>query len=212
MRLAAHRVLALVATATVLTACANGEWAEGEARDDWSLVFDGHGSASAQEGTVVLEPRQAASADTTHGGLVVTTRDYPADTTLAITARTESQLRQGEEPNPWEVAWVLWNYQDNEHFYAVALKPGGWEITKQDPAFPGNQRFLLTGTEPSFPIGVDYRVEVTQSGGDMTVSVDGVDLGTVSDTERPYTEGAIGLYTEDARVRFTQLTVDAPEL
>lgn len=207
-----RRVLALAATTALLTGCASSEWVEGESRNDWQLVFDGHGSATEQEGTIVLEPRAATSADTTHGGLAVTTRNHPADTTFAVTTRTEAQLRQRDEPNPWEVAWVLWNYQDNEHFYAVALKPGGWEISKQDPAYPGNQRFLLTGTEPRFPIGADYRVEVTQSGGAMTVSVDGVGLGTVTDTEQPYTEGAIGLYTEDARVRFTNLTVDTPEV
>lgn len=202
-----RRLLLLATAVAALTGCAgNGTWSEGGRYDGWTVVFDGHGTVLEDDGAVVLEPKRATSSATTHGGLVVTTRAHPSDTSFAITTRTEEQIRQGE-PNPWEVAWVLWNYQDPEHFYAVALKPGGWEISKQDPAYRGNQRFLLTGTEPHFPIGQDYRVEVTQSAGSMTVSVDGVELGTVTDTERPYAEGSIGLYTEDARVRFTNLSV-----
>lgn len=196
----------LAATSVVLLAgCAVGQtWAEGSEHEGWRVVFDGHGSVRPDDGAVVLEPRSAASADVTHGGLVVTTQAYPAGTDLAITARTEEQLRQGE-PNPWEVAWVLWNYEDPEHFYAVVLKPNGWEVSKQDPAYRGNQRFLASGTEPRFPIGPGYRVEVEQTDGVMAVSVDGEPLVEVTDTERPYTEGSVGLYTEDARVRFEGL-------
>lgn len=197
----------LLIMTSLMTACSAAGWAEGDERHGWTLVFAGHGSATAEDGSVVLEPQKAQSADTTHGGLVVTSEGHPNDTTFTVTVHTEQQLRDGA-PNPWEVGWVLWNYQDNEHFYAVALKPGGWEISKQDPAYRGNQRFLLTGTEPVFPIGSDYQVTVTQSGATMTVAVDGTQLGTVTDTERPYTEGAIGLYTEDARVRFSGLSVD----
>ncbi|OLT39564.1 calcium-binding protein [Serinicoccus sp. CNJ-927] len=194
-------VLALL----LLAGCASGQaWEEGSEHDGWRVVFDGHGVVRPDGDGVLLEPRHAASADVTHGGLVVTTQAHPAGTDLAITASTQEQVREGD-PNPWEVAWVLWNYQDPEHFYAVVLKPNGWEVSKQDPAYPGNQRFLASGTEPRFPIGADYRVEVEQADGVMSVSVDGEQLAEVTDTERPYTEGAIGLYTEDARVRFADL-------
>lgn len=60
------------------------------------------------------------------------------------------------EPNPWEVGWLLWCFSpdpthpydpsptsnSNFRFYAVVLKPNGWEVSKQDPAYPGGQRFL----------------------------------------------------------------------
>lgn len=60
------------------------------------------------------------------------------------------------EPNPWEVGWLLWCFSpdpthpydpsptsnSNFRFYAVVLKPNGWEVSKQDPSYKGGQRFL----------------------------------------------------------------------
>lgn len=60
------------------------------------------------------------------------------------------------KPNPWEVGWLLWCFSpdpthpydpsptsnSNFRFYALTLKPNGWEVSKQDPAYPGGQRFL----------------------------------------------------------------------
>ena len=36
--------------------------------------------------------------------------------------RTVRQLREGSPANPWEVAWVVWNYVDPNHFYYLAIK------------------------------------------------------------------------------------------
>ena len=60
------------------------------------------------------------------------------------------------EPNPWEVGWLLWCFSpdpthpydpsptsnSNFRFYALTLKPNGWEVSKQDPSYKGGQRFL----------------------------------------------------------------------
>lgn len=60
------------------------------------------------------------------------------------------------EPNPWEVGWLLWCFSpdpthpydpsptdnSNFRFYALCLKPNGWEVSKQDPSYKGGQRFL----------------------------------------------------------------------
>lgn len=60
------------------------------------------------------------------------------------------------KPNPWEVGWLLWCFSpdpthpydpsptsnSNFRFYAVVLKPNGWEVSKQDPSYKGGQRFL----------------------------------------------------------------------
>jgi len=48
------------------------------------------------------------------------------------------------------VAWVVFRYIDDDHFYHLALKPSGWELGKTDPSYPGGQRFLTTGTLPQF--------------------------------------------------------------
>lgn len=65
------------------------------------------------------------------------------------------------QPNPWEVGWLLWCFSpdpthpydpsptsnSNFRFYALCLKPNGWEVSKQDPAYPGGQRFLKSNTD-----------------------------------------------------------------
>lgn len=195
---------ALVVAAMTLGRSASG-WAEGEERGQFRAVFDGHGTITGDDETIVLEPNVAADRDITHGALVVTTQRYEG-LKAQVDVETQEQIRDGE-PNPWEAGWVLWNYTDNDHFYAVALKPNGWEISKQDPAYPGKQRFLASGSNPSFAVGTKHTVNVTHRGTEMTVSVDGEILDTVVDDERPYRQGAVGFYTEDARVRFSDLSV-----
>lgn len=183
------------------------EWYENEEHDGWTVLYTGYGQVTSDGQRITLEPKSAADMNTTHGGLVHTTGTC-RDADFALTVNTAAQVRLGE-PNVWEVGWVLWNFQSDTHFYAVALKPNGWEISKQDPDYPGNQRFLASGDSPRFPIGEDYRVAVTQDDNGMTVTVDGEELATVVDTENPYHEGSIGLYTEDARVHFSDF--DLPD-
>ena len=43
----------------------------------------------------------------------------------------------------------------------------------------------------------------------MTISADGATLGSVTDGERPYTSGAVGLYTEDAHVHVDTVSVNS---
>jgi len=64
------------------------------------------------------------------------------------------------KPNPWEVGWLLWCFSpdpthpydpsptsnSNFRFYALCLKPNGWEVSKQDPGYKGGQRFLKSNT------------------------------------------------------------------
>lgn len=183
------------------------EWFEGETHGDWTVLYNGYGEVSSDGERITLEPQAAANLDLTHGGLVHTVGQC-RDADFSMTVNTESQVREGPA-NTWEVGWVLWNFQSDTHFYAVALKPNGWEISKQDPAYPGNQRFLASGDTPKFPIGHDYQVAVTQHNGAMRVTADGEELAVVVDEERPYREGAVALYTEDARVHFSDF--DLPD-
>ena len=185
-------------------------WADGSTHVRWQVMYTGYGTVTGNDQQVRLEPHTAEAANITHGALVHTTDTYQ-DASFAVTVRTEEQLRRNDQPNAWEVGWVQWNLRDNDHFYAVALKPNGWEISKQDPAYPGAQRFLATGTERTFPVGGDHRVEITQEWPRMTVTVDGTELATVTDEENPYRGGSIGLYTEDAAVLFHDFRISGED-
>jgi hypothetical protein len=182
----------------------------------WTFVFDGYGCTGfvASNGNTMLveQPMASVSPGETHGALVIGP-STSGDLTLEVATATTRQLRTGSAPNPWEVGWVLWQYTDTAHFYYVALKPNGWELGKADPAYPGSQRFLDTGSWPTFPVGPWYRVRVTQTGSTVEVFVDDFLITSFTDTERPYTAGRLGLYTEDAAVSFDNVAVttsDAP--
>lgn len=187
-------------------------WEDETVHGPWLSVYDGFGTNQVvvTNGNKVLAqaPRASLLPDETHASLVVTRKSFE-DVVLRVRLKTVAHLRT-ILPNPWETAWVLWNYTDDEHFYYLALKPNGWELGKEDPAYPGAQRFLATGSSPVFPIGKWYRVRIRQVGATIDVSVDGEHLVSFTDGERPYRQGAVGLYNEDADVRFDAVRVHQP--
>lgn len=214
-----RRATALVLAAALLAAGAFGlsrcvgdggpaprePWSDGTAHGRWQSVFNGHGVNTGDDDSLELAPRRATDPGTTHAGLVVSRAVY-GDVRYEARMRTVEQLRT-PAPNTWEVAWLVWAYTDPEHFYYITLKPNGWELGKRDPAYPGGQRFLATG-ERGFPVGKWYTVRVVQQGAHLQVAVDTAGLADFTDAERPYLQGALGAYTEDARVEFRQLRAE----
>ncbi|MFE3830621.1 family 16 glycoside hydrolase [Streptomyces sp. NPDC059092] len=183
-------------------------WQDGTVHGPWRSVFHGYGGNTGGVDELDLTPRAARERDRTHACLVVSTARY-GQLDFRARMRTVEQLRT-PEPNPWEVAWLVWAYTDPEHFYYLALKPNGWELGKRDPEYRGGQRFLATGT-PRFAVGDWSDIRVRQYGPRMTVVVDGREVVAFTDTERPYTAGSVGGYTEDARVEFRDITIAGPE-
>jgi Domain of Unknown Function (DUF1080) len=102
---------------------------------------------------------------------------------------------------------VLWHYTDDTHFYYVILQTNGFELGKEDPAYRGNQRFLLTKSSPRFKPGVWYSLHIHQVGAHIIIWVGKSRLADFTDQERPYTSGKLGLYCEDASVRFDNVLV-----
>lgn len=156
----------------------------------------------AQAQVMWVAPAAATSLSQTHAALVTSSTTFTNDVNFRGTTRTIKQLRQNNPPNPWEVSWLVWNFKDNTHFYYVVLKPGGWELGKADPAYPGAQRFLATGSNVQFPVGSwnTFDIVHNQATGTMTVKANGSLLVSFTDTERPYTSGKVGFYSEDAEV------------
>jgi Domain of Unknown Function (DUF1080) len=183
---------------------------DGSVAGVWQFVYNGYGCngfVASNANTMLFEqPAASSSPAETHGALVIGPY-ISGDFTLQVSAATTRQLRANGAPNAWEVAWVLWHYTDDLHFYYFIPKPNGWELGKEDPAYPGAQRFLASGTSPSFPIGSWYRTRVAQSGRTIQVFVDDVLITTFTDSQRPYSSGRVGLYTEDAEVYFDNVSV-----
>jgi hypothetical protein len=185
---------------------------DGTLLGQWEFVYNGYGCnsfVSLQGNTALLEqPKTATKPGETHASLVVGP-STAGDLSVQVDLNTNKQLRN-KRPHPWEVGWLLWNFTDNVHFYYFIAKPNGWELGKADPAYAGNQRFLATGTYPAFPIGQWYRVKVVQTGGTIQVFVDDALITTFTDTESPYWNGRVGLYTEDSKTYFDNVVITTP--
>jgi len=187
---------------------------DGQTVGAWEFVYNGYGcnGVTSLGGNNVLYQRPMASVqpDETHANMV-TGPLVDGDFTMEVSLATSRPLRTGTPPNPWEVAWLIWHQTDDVHFYYFVPKPNGWELGKADPAYPGAQRFLATGSTPQFPIGPWYRVKVTQVGTTLRVYVNNLLITTFTDNEYPYTSGKIGLYNEDAEVYFDEVKISAAE-
>lgn len=208
-----RRSVAMVAVTLALAGCQSPRKPAFDSGRAWHIAFDGYGHISerTQGGALrlTLQPARAESPKTTHAALVLSATRWH-DFTAEIRVRTNRQLRR-PHPNPWEVGWILWHYLNDQHFYYIILKPNGWELGKEDPSYPGDQRFLATGTSPAFPQARWYAVRVQQRGDVMEVDVDGHRIVRFVDTQRPYLAGLIGLYVEDASATFEPVTVaEAP--
>lgn len=189
---------------------------DGTAFGPWTVVFAGFGCVKIESDGInqwLHAVPKVPNGGNTHSSLIVgpSFSSITASSTFTydVNVHTISQNRTGRKaPRPWEVGWVVWHYADNDHFYYFIPKTNGWELGKRDPVYTGGQRFLATGTSPTFPIGVPYAVHITQdSSNTITASVNGQLLTTFTDMERPYQSGKIGLYTEDAHVHFDNITV-----
>ena len=184
------------------------KWREGTTNGNWKNEFNGYGKVGIErDKTNVLyeKPKAPITANETHASLVTTTRSF-GNLDLSLRMKTVKQLRT-PTPNPWETAWVFWDYTDNTHFYYLALKTNGWELGKEDPAYPGSQRFLVTGSTPVFNVGTWYDIRITQQDNIIKVFVNGNTLTSFIDNERPYLTGKVGLYNEDAHVRFDNVLI-----
>ena len=177
--------------------------AQGEDFGAWTVRFDGYGCVTVTDtrgqGTLAMGPKAAEKHWQTHAPLVLGP-SYGDHLLMHARVETTQQLRDGQ-PNPWEVAWVIWQYEDDSRFYYFIPKPNGWELGKRDPAYPGGQRFLASGNRERFPIGKVYDVTIVQDEDRLAVFVDGREIVRTRDAEKPYRQGRIGIYAEDAAIK-----------
>ncbi|HVF53961.1 MAG TPA: DUF1080 domain-containing protein [Actinomycetota bacterium] len=187
-------------------------WLDGTRHGAWTSTYNGYGVnqvVGEASKHLAQAPLASTQPDETHASLITTRKSF-TDIDFTVRAKTVAHLR-APAPNPWETAWVLWNYTDDLHFYYLALKPNGWELGKEDPAYPGAQRFLATGSDPTYPVGSWNKVRIIQRGAHIVVEVNGTQIVSFVDNERPYLGGRIGLYNEDADVRFDDIVVRVPQ-
>jgi len=185
-------------------------WPDGVCYGSWCAVYNGFGTIRvirARDGSrlLSLSPRPAMSTKQTYAALARTRQTW-SDLDFTVHVRTVTQHR-ADGPNPWEVGWVLWHYTDDRHFYYFIPKPNGWELGKEDPAYPGAQRYLPASERPTFPVGRSYEIRVRHVGATITLWASGKRVVTFTDRERPYRSGSIALYSEDAAAIYTTVKI-----
>lgn len=184
---------------------------EGELVGPFRTVFNGYGSVvQSLEYTplLCLSPEMARNDNETHSALVVS-EQVGAFTDITWEVQTVAQLRVGP-PNPWEVAWVVWRYQDPDNFHYIALKPNGLEYGIRHPSGAGGQLFVKT-VNWSKPVTERYKVTVSTRGVGIEITVNDrviVDgrIAARLDALIPAI-GKVGVYTEDAEIVCRSLIV-----
>jgi len=176
----------------------------------WTVESTGFGCVKQAGGSrdrwLEVDPLPSERPGSTHSALV-TGPSFKAPFFFSVRVATVKQLRSGSPPNGWETAWVVWGYRDRKHFYYFIPKPGGWELGKRDPAFPGGQRYLENGSSPTFPLGAWADITITQDSTNLiSVSAGGRPVTAFRDEQRPYAAGKIGLYGEDCLARFKNVS------
>jgi Fibronectin type III domain/Domain of Unknown Function (DUF1080) len=188
----------------------NTQWAQGTTHGPWTVAFDGGGTTGVYNTTAPEMTTEPSLTETTPSSPLTSSMvygpTYTGDLTITAEVKTVSEGAQ-----PWQAAWITWHNTGtapNSEFYYFLPKSNGYELGKADTAYPGNQRFLATGSPPNYPVGVWRTYTIVQTGNQITVS-DSVN-GTVvvfTDTERPYTTGKIGLYSEGSSIIYGNITV-----
>ena len=153
------------------------------------------------------EPKSSTNPNETHAALTLTTQTYE-DVEMQLKVKTNEQLRQNSTPNPWEVAWIMWRFQDDWHHYYFIFKPNGVELgKKQNENQAEEQIFLYTANEPELKINEWNTWHIKMFGNHIEIWLKMADgswqkVVDYHDNAPILGPGNIGLYTEDAHVQF----------
>jgi hypothetical protein len=159
-------------------------------------TFDGTG--------VTLWSQAPVSLAETHSALVVTRKTW-RDATISFRTINQKQLRLNDAPNTWECPWVMFRFKDLENYYWFMLKPNGFELGKKQGS--DTQHFLVTGDQPNQAVGEWKRIRLVVQGARIQAFVDGTRIFDYTDPNPLLGLGSVGLYEEDAQVRFDSLAI-----
>ena len=139
----------------------------------------------------------------THSSLITTKKTW-LNSTISVGVTTQQQLRVGSAPNPWEVGWIMFRFQDLANYYWFMLKTNGFELGKKQGS--DEQIFLVTGALPAAAVGQTRQIRIAAQGPRIQVFVDGSKVVDYVDPN-PLGSGSVGLYEEDSQARFDSLSI-----
>ena len=190
--------------------------------EKWASIFTGFGSMGVARDNInkgdhfFEEPQPPQFSNTTHSGLAITTKKFQ-DFDLTLDMMTVKQLRENK-PNPWETAWIVWHYTDSFHWYAFQLKTNGIQLEKKDNELKNDTGEIFLQTKPStaFKLGNWNKIRIMHENSytstpHIQIWINGNKVIDYIDNKFHSSEklsfGAIGLYNEDASVRFDNIYI-----
>jgi len=170
----------------------------------WTVVYT---SASIVSGQLDLIPSDQTynSSSATHAPLIAGGDETWKDYIYSVKMKTVKQLRP-TSPNPWEVGWVIFRYQNASNFYYFIQKTNGIELGK---LVNGTQKFLYTAGSPTLPLDKFNTYQIILKGNNIKISIDGSQVVNYTDSSSPFLSGKIGLYNEDAETLSDDVSVTA---
>lgn len=118
---------------------------------------------------------------------------------LTFTGKIKTLSQQSATPNPWDQPIIQWNVSaDGTTGYMLQIKTDGVSLNS------------ISGTELKgdysvpYPVGVERAFSITQSGGSIAISLDGVSVLTYTDAA-PVTSGYIILSVSSSVAAFDDL-------
>jgi len=148
----------------------------------------------------------------THAGLVLTTSHDYKNFHLSLDVKTMEQLRIANPPNPWETAWIMFDYVDDWHHYYLIPKPNGVELGKKDNNSQLEKQIdLISVSNPKSSVGSWQHLDLIVEENRFRAFVNGSKVIDYVDQSLSNEEfgrgGAVGLYTEDAEVVFDNVYI-----
>lgn len=184
----------------------------------WRCLWLGYGTGGVSAGELLLQPKASTAAET-HSALVASQFALASAWDITVSATTDKQLRTRKvrgrfvpAPNPWEVAWLIADMaSDGSAGLYFIFKPNGVELGAYR-GFGLEQIFLDTSPSPAMKIGKTYTYRLVKNGGLVTALIDGKPVAAAPlDRLSSWPLGdRVGLYTEDAAVRFGPVTITVP--
>jgi hypothetical protein len=169
-------------------------------RDRWRYWW---GDVRVTRAGVVLASPSPTRLDQTRSALITSHRTW-RNFAFDFTTTPLRQLRLNDPGNTWETSWVMFRFRDLANYYYFIVKPNGWELGKKHGS--DAQIFLATGESPRLPIGATANVRLVARGARIQAWIDGVRVLDYVDPN-PLAGGSVGLYQEDAKVRFSSVRV-----
>ena len=174
----------------------------------WEIVYTGFGTVAIENGLLSMAPMVSKNSLETHAPLVAVNdsswNNAWKDYIYTLRMNTVEQLR-GNNPNPWEVGWIIFRYQDAQNFYYFVQKTNGIELGR----FNNNtQRFMYTADTPKLSLNAWNTYKIAVKGANIKISINGTQVVDYTDTAADtILDGKIGLYNEDAHVHYDDVVV-----